>query len=256
MSAFTFRAPPVPPDTTGRDGVAARQVEPARSARRVHHGAALACALLLHIAALWGLKIGAADLADPIVPAEILVEMLTLEPLAQSEPPKQPPTPAVERRARAVPARQAAPVPAPVAAPAPVPADNRPSEQSTPLHTTAGAVTAPAAPPAPQAAPSRSNAPALPAFVPPSSTSDEFDNPKPPYPALSRRLGEQGQVLVRVLVGVDGSAQKAEVKQSSGHDRLDQAALSAVLRWRYTPAKRAGVAEAMWFSVPINFVLE
>jgi protein TonB len=29
-----------------------------------------------------------------------------------------------------------------------------------------------------------------------------------------------------------------------------------VLRWRYVPGKRAGVAEAMWFNVPINFVLE
>ena len=98
--------------------------------------------------------------------------------------------------------------------------------------------------------------PALPPLVLPSSDADYLQNPKPPYPALSKRLGEQGKVMVRVLIGVDGTAQKTEIKQSSGFDRLDQAALATVLRWRYVPGKRAGVPEAMWFNVPINFVLE
>lgn len=73
---------------------------------------------------------------------------------------------------------------------------------------------------------------------------------------MSKRLGEQGQVVVRVLIGVDGSAQKAEIQQSSGFDRLDQSALNTVLSWRYVPGKRGGVAETMWFNVPINFVLD
>ena len=63
-------------------------------------------------------------------------------------------------------------------------------------------------------------------------------------------------MLVRVLIGVDGTAQKAEIRQSSGFERLDQSALNTVLKWRYVPGKRGGVAEAMWFNVPINFVLE
>lgn len=83
-----------------------------------------------------------------------------------------------------------------------------------------------------------------------------LQNPKPPYPALSRRLGEQGKVVVRVLIEVDGTAREAEINQSSGFDRLDQAALEAVLRWRYVPGRRAGVPQAMWFNIPISFVLE
>ena len=90
----------------------------------------------------------------------------------------------------------------------------------------------------------------------PSSNADYLQNPKPAYPALSKRLGEQGKVIVRVLIGADGAAQQAELRQSSGFDRLDQAALDTVLKWRYVPGKRSGVAEAMWFNVPINFVLE
>jgi protein TonB len=90
----------------------------------------------------------------------------------------------------------------------------------------------------------------------PSSQADYLNNAKPTYPPLSRRLGEQGQVLVRVLIGADGVAQKAEVKQSSGFERLDQAALSAAMRWRYLPGRRGGVPEAMWFTVPISFALD
>jgi protein TonB len=46
------------------------------------------------------------------------------------------------------------------------------------------------------------------------------------------------------------------VQQSSGYERLDRTAVETVLRWRYVPGKRAGVPEAMWFNIPINFVLE
>jgi protein TonB len=59
-----------------------------------------------------------------------------------------------------------------------------------------------------------------------------------------------------VLIGVDGLAQNSEIQQSSGFDRLDQAALTTVMRWRFVPGKRNGLPEAMWFNVPINFVLE
>jgi protein TonB len=90
----------------------------------------------------------------------------------------------------------------------------------------------------------------------PSSDADYLQNPTPPYPPISKRLGEQGKVVVRVLISMDGTAQKAEIKQSSGFERLDQSALATVLLWRYVPGKRAGVPEAMWFNVPITFVLE
>mgnify|MGYP006161488351 FL=1 len=68
--------------------------------------------------------------------------------------------------------------------------------------------------------------------------------------------GRQGKVLVRVYITAEGQATRAEVRTSSGYERLDQTALQTVQRWRYVPGKRAGVPEAMWFNVPINFVLE
>lgn len=95
-----------------------------------------------------------------------------------------------------------------------------------------------------------------PAFSLPSSEAHGLNNPKPAYPRMSRRLNEQGQVVIRVLVATDGSPQQGEVKTSSGYDRLDQEALRTVLRWRFVPGQRMGTPEAMWFNVPVNFVLE
>lgn len=90
----------------------------------------------------------------------------------------------------------------------------------------------------------------------PSSDATHLQNPHPPYPTASRRMGEQGRVIVRVLIAEDGTARKAHIQSSSGHHRLDQAALTAVLSWRYVPGKRAGVPETMWFDVPVSFVLD
>ena len=92
--------------------------------------------------------------------------------------------------------------------------------------------------------------------MPPSSDAAYLNNPRPVYPAISKRLGEQGKVVLRVLIGADGLPQKVEVNQSSGFARLDKQAQEAVLRWRFVPGKRNGVPEAMWNLVPINFVLE
>lgn len=100
------------------------------------------------------------------------------------------------------------------------------------------------------------NGSAAPNLQLPSSAADYLNNPAAIYPAISQRLGEQGKVVIRVLITKDGSARQAEVLQSSGFDRLDQAALRAVMGWRYVPGQRAGVPQDMWFNVPINFALK
>jgi protein TonB len=90
----------------------------------------------------------------------------------------------------------------------------------------------------------------------PTSKADYLHNPPPDYPRISKRLGEQGRVVVKVLIGEDGRPQKAELFTSSGFERLDKSAMEAAMRWRYVPGKRGGVAEAMWYQVPIQFTLE
>ena len=138
----------------------------------------------------------------------------------------------------------------PTAAPksAAIKAEQTTPSSATPAHNTEAA---------PGATPAQSGqAKGAPAFSLPSSEAHGLNNPKPAYPRASRRLNEQGQVMVRVFVATDGSPQQGEIKTSSGFDRLDQEALRTVMRWRFVPGQRFGTPEAMWFNVPVNFVLE
>jgi protein TonB len=85
---------------------------------------------------------------------------------------------------------------------------------------------------------------------------DYARNPPPIYPAVARRREQQGTVTVKVLVGADGSVERAEVADSSGFDTLDDAALETVRsRWRFVPARHAGIAVESWVLVPIRFTL-
>lgn len=201
--------------------------------------------VLFHIAALWALQMGLLQRAmEIIVPAQILSEFIS-PPAPQLAAP--PPAPAAPIKPAVTKTPVQAPIPSPTSTSTPLPALPTPQP---PAPMSMEPSPRPVAPVAPAAAPA-------PVKVElPTSAADYLQNPKPPYPPISKRLGEQGKVVVRVLIGVDGSAQRAEISQSSGFDRLDQAALATVLRWRYVPGKRGGVAEAMWFNVPINFVLE
>ena len=85
---------------------------------------------------------------------------------------------------------------------------------------------------------------------------DYASNPPPYYPASARRHAQQGTVTVKVLVGADGSVERAEIADSSGFDSLDDAALETVRsRWRFVPARHGGVAVESWVLVPIRFAL-
>ena len=229
--------------------------------QRLRRNAVIALAVVvLHAGIIWALQTGLLmRTAELLVPAEVLAQLI--EPPRPKPEPARPPTavlparpanpaPAVQKKAISKPEfrPQAQPQPAAIADPTPTP--------SAPTGNLAPAAPAPA-PPSTEVTATSAPAPAAPPRVePPSSNADYLQNPKPAYPPLSKRLGEQGKVIVRILIGADGVPQKAEIRQSSGFERLDQAALTTALKWRYVPGKRGGVAEDMWFNVPINFVLE
>jgi len=89
----------------------------------------------------------------------------------------------------------------------------------------------------------------------PQYQADYLQNPPPVYPRLSQRLKEQGEVLLRVRVGVDGQPLEVNLQQSSGHVRLDQAAQRAVTQWRFVPAQTNGKTVTAWVVVPFEFAL-
>jgi protein TonB len=94
-----------------------------------------------------------------------------------------------------------------------------------------------------------------PAVVAPRADLAYLQNPPPAYPAISRRAGEQGRVLLRVRVDAEGRAEHLEVEQTSGFPRLDEAAIAAVKRWRFAPARQGERAIAGVALVPVRFSL-
>lgn len=79
--------------------------------------------------------------------------------------------------------------------------------------------------------------------------------PAPRYPPASRRLREQGEVLVRVLIDADGRPREIDVLRSSGHARLDEAAIVAVRAALFRPYVAEGRARAAYVRVPVEFAL-
>ncbi len=113
-------------------------------------------------------------------------------------------------------------------------------------------------PPRPEPAPQAVSAAAAPAPAPLPIVAPVFDaaylqNPPTAYPVMSKRRGDQGRVLLRVFVSTSGVAERIEVRESSGHERLDGAAREAVLGWRFAPARQGEKPVAAWVLVPITF---
>lgn len=117
----------------------------------------------------------------------------------------------------------------------PPPAETRPSAAA-------------AAPPAP----ARESA----ASVPPSFNAAYLRNAPPRYPMIARRNGVEGTVRLKVLVTQDGRAAQVQLDQTSGSSALDTAALEAVRKWQFVPARRGQEAIESWVLVPVVFKLE
>ncbi|MBI3140593.1 MAG: TonB family protein [Rhodocyclales bacterium] len=200
----------------------------------------LPAVLALHAGLLLALTRGV-SVPPSVPPVPLAVELLA--------PPPAVPTPVRPVLPRPQPPRPVArSVPAPMPQPAPTPA-------STPAAIGAAPTPVPV-PVAANSAPAPQPAPAAPAPTPPRFDAAYLNNPAPAYPALARRMGEQGRVLVRVRVSPEGDAEQVELKQGSGSPRLDQAAVEAVRRWRFVPARQGTEAVAAWVLVPISFNLE
>lgn len=174
-------------------------------------------------------KLTVVDLSSPPPPP----------PPASSQPPaKQPPI-------TAPPPRITIPHPAPPMAVSPVM-----EPQPAPVM-----IAAPA--PAPPSTASAPAAPAPPTVVESSSLGTKMISGAPPrYPMDSRRKREQGTVVLTLTLGVDGNVSAISVAQSSGFERLDDAALRAVRKWRWAPTLRNGQPVMVRGQVEIPFVLQ
>ena len=76
---------------------------------------------------------------------------------------------------------------------------------------------------------------------------------RPSYPSSALREGKQGTTMLKVHVLIDGRVGEVVVQRSAGHPDLDQAAMDAVRRWRFDPARRGSEPVAMWVLLPVEF---
>lgn len=83
-----------------------------------------------------------------------------------------------------------------------------------------------------------------------------LDNPAPVYPKVAQRMGWQGRVVLNVEVSASGWPHQIKLQQSSGYEMLDNAALEAVRRWHFEPARQYGEPVKKWFLIPITFNLK
>jgi protein TonB len=186
------------------------------------------------------------------------------QPQPKPEPPKPVPKPIPKPVPKPVPKPTPKPVPRPIPTPDPAP---QPDPTPSPPTEPAPAPAAPAAPapaaPAPSGAPAGAAAPAgpsAPVGPPQPKLIGQIDYlgspPTPTFPAISRRMREEGLVVVRVQINTKGYVDKATIQKSSGFERLDESALQAVRRAAFKPYTENGVAYPALADIPFNFKLK
>ncbi|MFD1789642.1 TonB family protein [Sphingomonas floccifaciens] len=79
---------------------------------------------------------------------------------------------------------------------------------------------------------------------------------QPDYPPAERRLGNEGTVTVRVLVGTDGRVKAVERVRAENDAFYDATRRQALSRWRFRPATRDGVPYETWRTMTVRFVLQ
>lgn len=169
------------------------------------------------------------------------------EPQSDSE--KEPSSDEITETGKEIPLESDPPATTPPVQPA-LPPTSRPAAPPMPAQSTVSQSSA--APSASGSDPAKSSVEALP-ITPAQIDPNYLHRPDPVYPAMSKRLREEGTVVLRVSLDEHGTVQDIAIQTSSDFQRLDQAAREAVRQWRFVPAKRGQLAVPSTVLVPIAF---
>ena len=221
-----------------------RRADARRDLGPAGRGALVAGVVLVHGALAWGLwqLDGVREAVQQVLPLQVQ----WIAPPAPQPSPPPPPAPRQPQPApRPVPVVTAAPTPAPAPQQAVTPAPVAVSAEPAPIAPVSAPVAAPPAPP-PPAAPVQIPATALRYLVPPAQV----------YPLASRRLREQGTVVLRLVVDAQGLPQQVSVHRSSGFARLDEQALQAMRAARFAPHTVNGAAVPWTALAPLAYEID
>ncbi|NRR31031.1 TonB family protein [Oxalobacteraceae bacterium] len=209
--------------------------------QRARKAAPLAAIVLVHAVFFYALQSGMMSKAVHAVLPQV-VNVTFVAPPAPEKPSTPPKTVQIAQRTPTF----VPPLPV-VAVQQTEPTITLPQAQAKPAEASAVAVAAPA-PLAPAPAPVVS--------APKTISGVEYVRaPQPVYPSISRRMGETGVVMLRVLIGERGQPEQVLVHKSSGSSNLDEAGRQAALRALYKPYLEDGKAVSVYVLVPINFQL-
>lgn len=218
--------------------------------------------VLLHAGLLYAALHGMQrPVTTPTVPREVIATFITPQPTPEPQPQPTPPAPQPVTKPAPKVAQKPTPVVRKASPPKPTPAPAlAPSEKAISTPAPPPVAAAPAAPePQAAAAPAAPPAPPAPAApAPPKTVSgvEYLQPPQPDYPPIAKRNGEEGKVMLRVLVSDGGRPEKVDVQKSSGYARLDEAARQAALRARFKPHLEDGKPVAVYALIPINFAIQ
>lgn len=188
----------------------------------------LAVVLGLHLLLVWALVSGLAR--DVVKAVQEPLQVALIAEVPKETPPAPPPPPEVVKPPEAY-------VPPPVVQKAPPVVPQKTIQQVQSAQPEPQPVIVEPQPVLPRADPSHGNT-------------------QPPYPAASRRMGEEGRVILLLYVDSDGRVTDGRVDRSSGYDRLDKVALMHARRtWRFLPATKDGVPVGHWMKFAVNFKL-
>lgn len=214
-------------------------------------GLLLTLVLLLHLwAAIWMLQPAeAVTKAQPMIMEVSLIaapsQKAAAAPIAQPKPvePKKPPVQKPVKPKKPVTHKQLELPKPPAMADEMLPAPSKTESAPAPVAASAAANVA-----------SKATADTAP-FTEANFNANYGSNPKPRYPGIATSRGWEGTVQLLVQVSAEGDSEEVTVQHSSGYDVLDEAAVEAVEKWKFIPAKRGDAPVSSSVVVPINFVL-
>jgi protein TonB len=222
-----------------------------------------AAGVLTIVTALHATGIGRLFVTPPAAPDNVALSPIFQVSLERLPPPRLPLEIREQRTDAAPPAdatrqqpRQTRPVPILVDTPTtdPVPPDT----QVKPYEIGDELLPGEPGPPSPEGVPggeAEPGAPAVASETPVFWKMKPVETRPPIYPPRCLRMGIEGTVRVRVLVGENGRPQEVTIGKSSGESALDESAMEAVRQWRFEPARRNGKPVRAWAIIPVEFKL-
>jgi len=188
--------------------------------------------ILLHILVIYIVASGLGKTVVEKIAGPIETKVIEEAKKQTEEPP--PPPPKIE-------------TPPPFVPPPDVDIAPEPTDTSSTAIKSVSNVKAPPAPPPPPPAAEVAprNDPRRPATIPESA-----------YPPQSKRLNEEGDAIVTLLIREDGTVGEVKLEKSTGFARLDEATVEQVKKWRFLPGTRDGKPASMWISRKVTWKLK